>query len=171
MMPNMQRTRHDSSNRWQLMPIALLLTLCTLMQGCVGAGVAWSKTENFQNPDPEALKKVLSYSGAETNLTADTPAWLETNWGKPDSIRHSGNSGTTEVWTYGGDLSWNGAMVFLLIPVPLGLPVGREWTKLTIQDGHVISVKQRFTRSAGGIVGYSVGPCGITEFGTHSLSD
>lgn len=141
------------------------------MQGCIGAGVAWSKTESFQDSDPRALQKVLSSSGAETNLTAYTPTWLETNWGKPDSIRRNGKSGTTEIWTYGDDLSWNGAMLFLIIPIPLEVPVGREWTKMTIEDGRVISVKRRVTRGAGGIVGYSVGPCGITEFGTHSLSN
>lgn len=162
------------SNRGQLTSLArlvLLLVLSTLMQGCIGAGVAWSKTETFQGPDLKTLQKRLAYSGAETNLTVSMPAWWETNRGKPDSIRRDGKSPTTEVWTYRNDLNLNGGLLFLLIPIPLEVPVGREWTKLTIQDGRVICVKRRFTRMAGGIVGYSVGPCGITDFGTYSLGD
>ncbi len=160
-----------TSRIWPVIGTSLLLTLCALMQGCVGAGLSWSKTESFQASDPKALQKVLSYRGAETNLTAYTPAWLETNWGKPDSTKRNGKSGKAEIWTYGDDLSWNGAMLFVIIPIPLEVPVGREWTKMTIQDGRVVGVRRRVTRAAGGIVGYSIGPCGITGFGTHSLSN
>src|SRR4051812_16907476 len=117
---------NHTSRIWLVIEMSMLLILCALVQGCIGAGVAWSKTESFQNSDPEALQKVLSYSGDETNLTAYTPTWLETNWGKPDSIRRNGKGGTTETWTYGDELSWNGAMLFLIIPIPLEVPVGRE---------------------------------------------
>src|SRR5215471_8185123 len=136
--PERERWAMNRTSRiWPVIGMSVLPILCALMQGCIGAGVAWSKTESFQDSDPKALQKALSYRGTETNLPAYTPTWLETNWGKPDSIRHSGKSGTTETWTYGDELSWNGVMLFLIIPIPLEVPVGREWTKMTIQDGRV----------------------------------
>ena len=161
-------------NRWRLVGMAVLLTLCTLTPGCVGVGVAWTKTESCQNPDLEALRgqgKLHSRCAAETNLTTYTPAWLETNWGKPASVKHTGPAGINEIWTYKYELNWNGAVLCVIIPIPLEVPVGQEWTKLVIQDGHVTSAKRRFTQASGGIIGYSVGPCGITDFGVHSLSN
>ena len=152
----------------------LLVALCALIQGCVGGGVAWTEKETCQNPNLEGFHgegKPHSYGAAETNITAFTPAWLRTNWGEPTSLRRTGPSGTNEIWTYKDDLNWNGVMLFVIIPIPLELPLGREWTELEIQEGRVIRWTRRSTRTAGGIVGYTVGPCGLNGFGPHSLSE
>jgi hypothetical protein len=160
--------------QWRLVGTMLLLTICTLMQGCVGAGISWAHTASCSNPDLEYLRqgKLRSRTAADTNDTAFTPAWLQTNWGKPTSVRRTGTDGRAEVWTYKYDLNWNGAMLFVIIPIPLEVPVGREWTELVMQDGRVISGKRRSTRGAGGVLGYTIaGPCNISDFGFHSLSD
>ncbi len=147
----------------------LLLAVCTLMQGCVGAGAAWTHTAGCSNPDLESLQhgKLRTRDAADTN---DTPAWLETSWGKPTSVRRVGKEGTTEVWTYKYDLNWNGVMLFALIPIPLEVPVGHEWTEVVIQNGRVISGKHRSTRGGGGVLGWTV-RSDFRDFGFHSLSD
>src|SRR5579872_6041598 len=86
---------------------ALLLVACVLTQGCVGIGVNWTKTETHQNPSPEDSVRPDSISGpgvVDTNVTAYTAGWLDKNWGKPDSILHTGPAGEDEVWTYKSDL-------------------------------------------------------------------
>lgn len=164
----------EAAKQWRVLGVVLLLAVCNLLQGCVGAGIAWTHTAGCSNPDLEYLQhgKLRSRGAADTN---DTPAWLQTNWGEPTYIKRIGKEETTEVWTYEDDLNWNGAMLFVLIPIPLEVPVGHEWTKVVIQDGRVISAKLRSTRASGGILGYAIsaGPCNIktSGFGFHSLSD
>jgi hypothetical protein len=155
--------------RWRVTGLMLLLAVCTLMQGCVGAGAAWTHTASCSNPDLESLQhgNLRTRVAADTN---DTPAWLETSWGKPTSVRRVGKEGTTEVWTYKYDLNWNGVMLFALIPIPLEVPVGHEWTEVVIQDGRVTSAKRRSTRAGGGVLGWTV-RSDFGDFGFHSLSD
>jgi hypothetical protein len=60
-------------------------------------------------------------------------------------------------------------MLFVLIPIPLELPLGHEWTQMVIRDGRVIGAKLRHTHSGGGILGWTV-RSPIDDFGFHSLS-
>ena len=153
----------------RVMRIMLLLAACTLMQGCIGAGIAWTHTGGCSNPDLEYLQhgNLRSRGAADTN---GTPAWLQTNWGKPTSVKRLGKGGTTEVWTYKYDLNWNGAVLFVIIPIPLEMPVGHEWTEVVIQEGRVISGRHRSTRGGGGVLGWTV-RSDFSDFGFHSLSE
>lgn len=151
-----------------------LLILCALVQGCVGVSVSTTKTESFHDPqltDEACARGFRSRTPSDTNAPAFTSAWLESHWGKPAAISRAPAGDAGEVWTYKFDLNWNGTILFLLIPIPLELPIGRERVQLLVRDGQVISGEQRFTHTAGGILGYSLGPCGPTGFGTHSLND
>lgn len=154
--------------------IVPLLILCVLTQGCVGISVQSAKTERFQDPhlaDNGSARGLRDRDPGETNATAYTTAWLEAHWGKPSVIRHAGPGGLDETWTYKFDLNCTGALLFVIIPIPLEVPTGREGVQLAIRAGRVISGEQRFTRTVGGIVGYSLGPCGFSGFGVHSLND
>jgi hypothetical protein len=151
-----------------------LLFACVLVTGCVGISVSTTKSESFQNPrlaENAYARALRSPTPGETNSSACTSAWLESHWGKPTGIRYTPGAETIEVWTYSFDLNWNGAILFVLIPIPLEVPIGRERVELWLRDGRVVGGEQRFTHTAGGIVGYSLGPCGPTGFGAHSLSD
>src|ERR1019366_2552141 len=77
---------NNAPKQWHLAGTVLLLAVCTLVQGCVGAGLAWTHTAGCANPDLESLQhgELRSRGAADTN---DTPAWLETSWGKPTSVR------------------------------------------------------------------------------------
>jgi len=159
---------NKAAKQWRVMGLVLLLAVCTLMQGCIGAGIAWTHTASCSNPDLEYFRQgiVRGRGAADTN---DTPAWLQTNWGKPTSVSRIGKEGTTEVWTYKYGLNWNGAMLCVLIPIPLEVPVGHEWTQVVIRDGRVIRAKLRYTHSGGGVLGWTV-RSPLSDFGFHSLS-
>ena len=135
---------------------AASLALCALVQGCVGISVSTAKTERFQNPRlaeeacPRGLRSIVP-SG--TNAPIYTTGWLESHWGKPTTIREAPTPETGEIWTYSFGLNWNGTILFVLIPIPLELPIGRERVEVLVRSGEVISGKQRFTHTAGGIVG------------------
>ena len=151
-----------------------LLILCALAQGCVGVSVSTTKTQRFQNPqlaEEACVRGLRTSTPGETNSPAISSAWLESHWGKPAAISRVAVGDTGEVWTYKFGLNWNGTILFVLIPIPLELPIGRERVELLVRDGQVVSGEQRFTHTAGGILGYSLGPCGPTGFGAHSLND
>jgi hypothetical protein len=160
---------NNAPKQWHLAGTVLLLAVCTLVQGCVGAGISWTHTAGCADPDLESLQhgELRSRGGADTN---DTPAWLETSWGKPTSVRRVGKEGTTEVWTYRHGLNWNGAVLFVLIPIPLEAPVGHVSTQVVIRDGRVIRAKLRSTHAGGGVLGWTV-RSDFGDFGFHSLSD
>jgi hypothetical protein len=159
---------NKAANQRRVMGLVLLLAVCALMQGCIGAGIAWTHSGSCSNPDLDYLVqgKLRDRGAPDTN---GTPAWLQTNWGKPTSVTRSGKEGTTEVWTYDYGLNWNGAMLFVLIPIPLEVPLGHEWTQVVIRDGRVIGAKLHHTHSGGGVLGWTV-RSPIDDFGFHSLS-
>lgn len=151
-----------------------LLILCALAQGCVGISVSTTTTESFHDPqltDGACARGVRSRTPGGTNAPGFTSAWLESHWGQPAAIRRAPAGDTGEIWTYKFGPNWNGALLFLLIPIPLELPIGREQIELLVRDGKVVRGEERFTHTAGGILGYSLGPCGPTGFGAHSLND
>ena len=151
-----------------------MLILCSLLQGCVGISVSTPKTQRFQQPQlalEACARGVWNSTPSDTNTLVFSSAWLESNWGKPAAISPAPEGDIGEVWTYKFDLNWNGTILFLLIPIPLELPIGRERVQLLVRDGQVINGEQRFTHTAGGILGYSIGPCGPTGFGARSLND
>jgi len=151
-----------------------LLILCVLASGCVGFNVTTTKTQSFEHPElgdrayPHALRSTAAWG---SNAPTYTSAWLESHWGRPKAIRPAAAPESGEVWIYSFDLNWNGAILFVLLPIPLEVPVGRERVELLVRDGRVVSGKQRFMHTTGGVLGEWVGPCGLTGFGIHSVNE
>jgi len=147
-----------------------LLVACALAQGCVGIGTNRTKTERLQDPQlaEQGCPRGLHPKG--TTCPNHTHAWLESHWGEPAAITPAPGQDGGELWTYKFGLNWNGAILYvIIIPIPLEVPVGRERIQLLVRNGRVISGEQRYTHTAGTIVGYSLGPCGPSGFGVHSL--
>jgi hypothetical protein len=178
------RPAATDSNRWPLSRMKIMkplhitrfivpsLVLCVFTQGCVGAGFTRTKTVQIRDPSlGEGSWTVRSRGPDDTNITVYTTAWLESHWGKPTTISHTGAAGSEEIWKYKSELNWNGVTLFVLVPIFLEVPLGKEQVQLAIQGGRVVGAKQRSTQAYGGIVGYSIGPCGITPFGVHSLKE
>jgi hypothetical protein len=157
------------------------LPLCLLLQGCVGVDVRNSFTETFPNPrivgrgpgpdfvietpvfqtppfnDQSNLAQYLrNMNQAEvfslTNVVVYKSAWLEDHWGKPASIIRSGPGGLDEIWTYKFDVIWEGIDLYVIVPIPIMLPVRRETVRFVVRDGRVISATKIMPNWGGGVV-------------------
>jgi hypothetical protein len=57
------------------------------------------------------------------------------SFGEPDERRAAADG--TEEWVYLDGWRWNGPVLFLVIPLPLVIPVGHESTTYVLRDGVV----------------------------------
>jgi hypothetical protein len=165
----------------------VFLPLCLLLQGCIGFAVNDSRARTFREPvlpdhgfyvyeritslkelqeEQERTKSDLSWM---TNKVVYTSAWLETHWGKPASITHSGTDGLDEIWTYKFDVIWEGIEPFIVVPIPLEAPVRREAVRFVLHDGCVISVMRIEPARVGGVAGLLISPY-HPYFGVSSLT-
>jgi hypothetical protein len=147
------------------------LLLCLLVQGCVGIAAVKTKTQTF--PDPKISEEPMAGGLSQRDLSQThavvyDAAWLDSHWGKPGKVRHTGE--LDETWVYKFGPTWNGVVPVILVPIPILWPSGREQVRFVLRDGQVISGKQRESRSVGSGFGCSAGPCGF-NFGAFSLSD
>ena len=150
-----------------LKKIILLFIVCLLTQGCVAVAVMKTRTQTFQNPIIMDRIFVSGLSSADPkHKPTYTSAWLEAHWGKPTSIRHTGEGGRDEIWTYKFGHVWVGAGAMLvIIPVPLCLPVVREKAMFTIRDGQVVGAKNSTVECVGVVAGYVIGGEGGGSWG------
>ena len=70
-----------------------------------------------------------------------------------------------EVWMYKGDLAWVGAVPFVIVPIPLILPVTHEKVRFTLRDGHVVDASVTKSVTVGGTYGFIPNPEGGGSFG------
>jgi hypothetical protein len=142
-----------------LKKIIPLFVVCLLTQGCVGVAVMRTRTQTFQNP---VIMESIFISGLSSGDPKQPPhhtsAWLEAHWGKPTSVRHTGEGGRDEIWTYKFQHVWVGAgAMVVIVPVPLCLPVVREKAMFIIRDGQVIAAKNSTVECVGVVAGYMMG--------------
>jgi len=141
-----------------------LFIVCLLVQGCVGVGVRRMTTKTFQNP---TISGIVSIDGlgrgnpSGTNAFVYTSTWLESHWGKPTSVRRTGEGDRGEIWTYKFEHRWVGAgALIVIVPVPILLPVGRDRVIFELRDGEVISGKRKKMEYDAGFAGYLITPVG-----------
>ena len=153
--------------------------LCLLLQGCVGVTVLKTRTKVISNPEvcvyrdvPDAVR--VRDSSENTNVAVYksqcTSEWLRTYWGIPDRINHLSEN-SDEIWTYKSGLIWEGVVPFVIIPIPLALPVAREKVCFTLRDGCVVSASTTKSCTVGGTFGFIPNPEGGGSFGAWSLDD
>jgi hypothetical protein len=153
----------------------LLAILCPFLQGCVGLVVPKPHTETIDNPkisfyvhEPYGVTKRTSSEA--TNEFAYTSEWLQKSWGTPDSIRHA--TGTSdEVWTYKSGPIWEGVVPFVIVPVPLILPVAKEKVRFSLHDGYVVSAAVTESWAVGGTYGFIPNPEGGGGFGAWNWEE
>ena len=73
----------------------------------------------------------------------------ESRFGKPDSIEIDSAADGREIWTYRSKglegLRWRGIFLLVVVPIPLGVPVGHEETVLVVKEGRIVSSKRLVT--------------------------
>lgn len=116
-------------------------------------------------PEPTSRKDLPG----TTNSIVYTPDLLREYWENPDLVSHG--RGSEEIWTYKSRLIWKGVIPFVIIPIPLILPVAKEKVCLTLRDGHVVSASTITSRTAGGTFGLYQSPDGNVGWGVKSWND
>lgn len=104
-----------------------------------------------------------------TNVVGYTPELLRKYWENPDLV--SQGAGSDETWTYKSRLIWKGVMPFVIVPIPLILPVAREKVCLILRDGHVVSASTTTSHIAGGTYGLYQSSDGNMGWGGKSWKD
>lgn len=155
----------------------LFAALCISVQGCVGVVVPKTRTKIINDPAVCAYRgvpdEVLTHDSREAGgafTTNCTPEWLRTKWGAPDHISHD-KANQDEVWMYKGDFAWVGVVPFVIVPIPLMLPLTREKVRFSVHDGHVVSARVTKSVTVGGTYGFIPNPEGGGSFGVWNWDD
>jgi hypothetical protein len=153
----------------------LFAMLCPFLQGCVGVVVPRPRTETIDNPrisfyvhEPYGVTRRTSSEA--TNAVVYTSEWLQTSWGTPNSIRRLAGT-PDEVWTYRSGPIWEGVVPFVIIPVPLVLPITKKKVRFSLRDGHVVSATVTDSFAVGGTFGFIPNPEGGGTFGAWNWAD
>jgi hypothetical protein len=143
----------------------LLLTALVFFQGCIGAGVIGNITATIQNPLIGPEKGTLRpENGNQPWINSDE---LIRYWGPPDKVKMIAPG--LEIWKYNFGLRWNGVGIMaVILPVPLMLPVGRNFIEFKVKDNRIIEAKTKngWIR-LGALCGYVIVPenpgwvCGV----------
>jgi hypothetical protein len=105
----------------------LLIGLLLLQAGCVGISLV---TGTKQVELSKNIGRRIGDYG--NNLSGITSAAVLAQWGPPDTkaVTESG-----ELWTYKSDTySWRGVQLWLIVPLPLLLPVRHHMVQLEFTD-------------------------------------
>lgn len=164
----------------------LLATLCLALQGCVGVVVPKTRTTVISDPVVETysgIDYVFSRSAPDrfhdwyrpdvTNglcTSQCTSEWLQRYWGNPSHINHASGA-SEEIWIYKFDTAWEGMVPFVIIPIPLMLPVAKEKVCFSLHDGHVVGANVTKSIVVGGTYGFIPNPEGGGSFGAWNWAD
>ena len=152
--------------------------LCPLLQGCVGVAVLKTQTKLISDPEISEYSKAPDVNAVwkpnppkATNSVIYTSEWLQKHWGSPNSVSH-GSRDSEETWTYKcSGRVWEGVMPFVIAPIPLALPIGKEKICFTLRDGHVTSATETKYCWVGGIYGFHPTEEGSGSWGPMSLNN
>jgi hypothetical protein len=159
--------------------LILFAILCLTLQGCVGVVIPKTRTKVISDPVVSVYKDVpdavrarnLSEATKSVMETTNcTSEWLRTYWGDPQQISHLSEN-LDEIWTYKSGLVWEGVVPFVIIPIPLVLPVAHEKVCFMLHDGRVVSASVTRSCTVGGTYGIILNPNGGGSFGAWNWDD
>ena len=109
---------------------ALLLLASSSVSGCVGFSSLLGTEESAQ--------QFAYYQAGRGGLVSDKETALE-YWGEP-AARVSLAPDGSEAWTYRGGVAWRGVAIWVVVPIPLVVPVGHnEVTMQFSASGDLVS--------------------------------
>src|SRR5262249_4848670 len=130
-----------------------ILGLVVALAGCVGGVVLYDQTSSEPNVGPSTKSgRLARYHAPDTAPFARKVA-IRQAWGEPVSIKSSGGN---ERWIYSLDdrllagRRWNGLLLFSYVPVPLAIPVGREYVVLEFTGDELSHIETFNTGAMGG---------------------
>jgi hypothetical protein len=130
--------------RQLLLHIAGLLFILLSISGCVGAGTVTGNPYVWDISDegdfglcPISYEKMI-VGCPKSKIQEITPQKLFEIWGSPksDKVTH----GYREI-VYDQKLAWRGLVIFVVIPIPLLIPLGHDEAKFLFKDEHLAHVE------------------------------
>ncbi|WP_332855373.1 hypothetical protein [Duganella sp. S19_KUP01_CR8] len=151
--------------------LALLFMASYSLSGCFGAGTVTEKTLGWYDNDagnmalcPTSYEKMIiacenkslpNQTGAK-NIKPDT---LIRMWGAPNSENVINGVRTL---TYRHGLAWRGLTVFVILPIPLLLPMGYNSAKFSFNNENLVHVEYTYNELDATVCGlHSEGPDGV----------
>jgi len=128
---------HQVNKAISILALTSLLISCLFTQGCVGIAVYGVKEQAFEPARLQEKPGIHAVARSSSSNEETTTVWLREHWGQPSSMARSSRSGEDEIWTYKFNHSWCGIMPYIVIPIPLVLPVGKERVVFYVHDGRV----------------------------------
>lgn len=111
--------------------------VATLLSGCVG----YQRPAEQQWSVPASRAWLSSTRVGFVNTVAPpvpyTRELVRKEWGTPDRTETSAG---VERWFYNRELRWSGAIVLVIVPIPLVVPTGHYQTALDFSDEQLIYV-------------------------------
>lgn len=122
--------------------LTLALAAGFLTQGCVGIVTRGMETQTFEPAVVARMPATFAVSsnsenGKEPWIENPTSLWLKQHWGEPPHIKPVSTPAQGELWTYSFDRKWCGVIPYIVAPLPLLLPIGRERVVFHICEGRV----------------------------------
>lgn len=130
-----------------LLKLVPVLATALSAQGCVGIVLEDMHTKTFEPVRVVQKPGLYAASRASTDsesLPNDNPttSFLKAYWGQPSHLDLVTTPASGELWTYNFDRKSCGVITWLIVPIPLLLPVGREHVVFYIRDGRVVKADQ-----------------------------
>jgi hypothetical protein len=147
----------------------LLAALASTCAGCVGFALDIPTTHEMPNPVPlmaregafgtgDKLARWACQSDAETSVPLTKDQFLD-RWGAPMEKVVSAKG---ETWIYAERNRWCGLWVFVVIPVPIELPICDTYDKVAFEGDAAVSSESRRFRDL--VMGIGAHPYGLFPF-------
>ncbi len=90
---------------------------------------------------------------------SQTPDMFYAAWGKPES---EGTTGSQRFLVYNRDLAWRGVTIYLIVMIPLWLPVGHNQVTVYFDRKQFIGIVSEYGKMKASLCGFhSEGPNGF----------
>lgn len=145
---------------------AVAIFISILVSGCVGVGpiTTITSTEKVGSSSYARVCPVPDRVGELTSCKAEdaktyTAEKIIGIWGKPKS---RGMKGDEEYLIYNRSIAWRGLLGFVVVPIPLLLPVGHNQTTFLFEQNSLIQTDYESSKSNIAVCGlHSEGPNGF----------
>lgn len=135
--------------------------------------------DNAKASCPLILKERLGLSRYKSPCSSVDSKDVLKYWGQPDSIERTGSD--KECWIYyKSTYRWYGILFFIIVPIPILFPVGKDKVSLIIENGYVTEAVDHGTRSLtvgyyfvpghGTLLGYESNPNIISEYYDNAIA-
>ncbi len=118
------------------MRVLVVAMLVSMLSGCVGVITLHNPTRTYTGEAVKPGGRGYCCSGSETFTRRDD---VRAAWGEPDRTwREDGR----DFWYYRQpDLAWAAVMPVLIVPLPLGIPTGHNFTTFAFEGERLVSAQ------------------------------